>query len=162
MTSLLDPNSNNDKVYSKVYIEERKSLIDAKREGARLFVKAILTLAVGAFGLSLTFIKEIVPCVKSGTIFMLAGAWIGFCISILSTLISFLTSQSACRKQIEILDANHIDNDGKQDKKTDPKNVSAIWTRRLNKLSMITFIIGVIFLALFSFVNLSSYKEVVM
>lgn len=50
MTNKLDSNSNNDLKY-KVYLEERKSLIDAEREGSRLFDKAILTLAAGAFGL---------------------------------------------------------------------------------------------------------------
>lgn len=92
MVRKLDSNNSNNDLKYKVYLEERKSLVDAKREGSELFDKAILTLAAGTFGLSLTFIRQIVPNIKCGTEFMLICAWTGFCISLLSTLISFLTS----------------------------------------------------------------------
>ena len=142
-----------------VYLEERKSLIDAKREGIRSFDKAILTLAAGALGLSLTFIRQIVPDIKSGTMFMLICAWSSFCISILSTLISFLTSQSACSRQIEIMEAKYFDDNSDMSEKVNYKNKPAIWTERLNKYSIFIFIIGVILLVTFSSVNLSPIKE---
>ena len=145
---------NSDNLEYEVYIEERKLLVDAKREGSRLFDRAILTLAAGAFGLSLTFIRQIVPNIKSGTMFMLICAWVGFCVSLLSTLISFLTSQLACSKQIEILEAEYFNNHSSHDKKANLKNKASDWTRRLNILSIFTFIIGVIFLAIFSISNL--------
>lgn len=155
MPSKLDSNSDNDLKY-RVYLEERKSLVGAKREGSRLFDRAILSLTAGAFGLSLTFIRQIVPSIKSGTVFILICAWSGFCISLISTLISFLTSQSACSKQIEILEGEYFDNHNSQDRKINHRNKPAIWTKRLNILSIFTFIIGVIFLAIFSIVNLLS------
>ena len=43
----------------KAYLEERKSLINASLEEAKLFDKAILTLAAGVFGLSLAFMRQI-------------------------------------------------------------------------------------------------------
>lgn len=151
--SKLDSKENNNLKY-KVYLEERKSLVDAEREGSRLFDRAILTLAAGAFGLSLVFIRQIVPNIKPGTLFMLIFAWVGFSVSILSTLVSFLTSQFACSKQREILEAEYFNNHSNQDKKDKFKNKHAIWTKGLNIFSIITFIIGVIFLAIFSIVNL--------
>ena len=151
--SKLNSDSNDDFKY-KVYLEERKSLVDAEREGSRSFDKAILTLAAGAFGLSLTFIRQIVPNIESGTMFMLICAWVGFCISLFSTLISFLTSQSACLKQIEILEAEHLNNQSNHDKETNLKNMASDYTQRLNILSISAFIIGVIFLAIFSISNL--------
>jgi len=153
MMSKLDSNSNDSLEY-KVYLEERKSLVDAEREGSRLFDKAILTLTAGAFGLSLTFIRQMAPDIKSGTAFMLVYAWVGFCVSLLSTLISFLTSQSACSRQREMLEAEYFHNSSGHDKKTNLKNKFAVWTKWLNILSIFTFIIGVIFLAIFSIVNL--------
>jgi hypothetical protein len=69
-------------------------------------------------------------------------------------LISFLTSQFACSKQREILEAEYFDNHSGYDKKAIFKNKTAIWTKRLNILSIFTFIIGVIFLAIFSIINL--------
>jgi hypothetical protein len=153
MMSKLDSDSNDSLEY-KVYLEERKSLVDAKREGSRLFDRAILTLAAGAFGLSLTFIRQIVPNIKSGTMFMLICAWVGFCISLLSTLISFLTSQLACSRQIEILEAEYFNNHSSHDKKANLKNMASTYTWGLNILSIFAFIIGVIFLAIFSISNL--------
>jgi len=147
----IDSAKENDLEY-KVYLEERKLLISAEREGARQFDRAILTLAGGAFGLSLTFIRQIAPQPKSGTILMLIGAWVSFSASLLSTLISFLTSQSACSKQREILEKEYFgsSNDDQE------KNMPAIWTRRLNWFSIVAFIFGVLFLASFSFLNLMS------
>jgi len=153
MMSKLDSDSNDVFKY-KVYLEERKSLVDAEREGSRLFDRAILTLAAGAFGLSLTFIRQIVSNIESGTVFMLICAWVGFCISLLSTLISFLTSQSACLKQIKRLEAEYLDNKSDQDKEANLKNMASVCTWCLNILSIFAFIIGVIFLAIFSISNL--------
>ena len=132
----------------QVYLEERKQLIDAERGTAQQFDKAILTLAAGALALSITFIKQIAPHPKSQSIYFLIAAWVLFCLSLLSTLISFLTSQGACRRQREILDSDIIG------KNHDNKNSSAIWTNRLNYLSITFFIFGVIFLIIFSIFNI--------
>jgi len=153
MMEKLGSNSN-DNINYKVYLEERKLLVDAAREGARSFDKTILALASGAFGLSLTFIKQISPNIKSEIVYLLICAWVGFCISLLSTLVSFLTSQSACLKQIEILEAEHLNNQSVHNKEANLKNMASTYTRGLNILSIFAFIIGVIFLAIFSISNL--------
>jgi hypothetical protein len=132
----------------KTYLDERKLLVSAELEGSRLFDKAILTLAAGSFALSLAVIKQIFPSFISNK-YLLALAWTSFVISILSTLISFLTSQHACSKQREILENIFFSNN--EDKLI---NRAAIWTKCLNWLSIISFIIGVIFLAIFVFSNL--------
>ena len=153
MMEKLGPDSNDNLKY-KVYLEERKSLVGAVREGARSFDKTILALASGAFGLSLTFIRQISPNIKPEIVFLLIYAWVGFCISLLSTLISFLTSQSACLKQIKILEAEYFNNHSSHDKKANLKNKASVCTWRLNILSIFAFVIGVIFLAIFSISNL--------
>lgn len=133
------------------YLDERSLLIDAEREGARAFDKYILTLAAGAFGLSLTFMKQIAPTILAETKILLLIAWAFFGASILATLISFLTSQKACRKQLAILE-----NDA------DPaaRNWYARLTAWLNVTSIIAFICGTIALASFSSANLMTVKEV--
>lgn len=132
----------------QVYLEERKQSIDAERETAQQFDKAILTLAAGALALSITFINQIAPHPKSQSKWFLIMAWTLFCLSLLSTLISFLTSQVACRRQREILDQDIL---AKNDVN---KNGAAIWTNRLNYLSIAFFIFGIIFLIIFSASNL--------
>lgn len=132
----------------QVYLDERKQLIDAERETAQQFDKAILTLAAGALALSITFITQIAPHPKSQSIYFLIVAWILFSFSILSTLISFLISQAACRRQREILDQDISEKEHKI------KNNAADWTNRLNYLSIAFFILGIVFLIIFSAFNL--------
>jgi hypothetical protein len=108
-----------------------------------LFDKSILTLAGGVFGLSLTFIKQI-PHTKY--VPLLLVSWILYTVSMLLTLISMLTSQTAIRKKVEYLEAN--------DYSSPYKNPHASWTLRLNICSMLSFIIGTFFLLCFVFRNL--------
>jgi hypothetical protein len=136
----------------KVYLEERKQLITAERDTAQQFDKAILTLAAGALALSITFINQIAPQPKPYSIYCLIIAWSFFCLSLLSTLISFLTSQAACRKQRDLLD-EEISKNSKKSTNTEENN-AALWTDKLNKLSIAFFILGVMFLIVFSAINL--------
>lgn len=132
----------------QIYLEERKQLIAAERETAQQFDKAILTLAAGALALSITFINQIAPNPKPHSVYFLIGAWILFCSSILSTLISFLTSQAACRKQRDILD------DKLSSRENNKSNKAASWTNRLNYFSIAFFILGVVSLIVSSAMNL--------
>ena len=137
----------------EAYIRERNSLINAELDQARQFDKYVLTLAGGSFGLSLLFIRQVVPYPEAGTICFLVAAWIAFGVSILSTLVSFLLSQAACSKQREILDRWYKKKDVELSEE-DMGNRFATWTKGLNCASMSLFIMGVIFLIIFSALNL--------
>lgn len=91
----------NDEKY-ELYLEERKILIEALREGSRTFDKAILTLASGSFGFSIAFIKDIVPNPLSNTLWLLGCSWVLFSLSIIIILLSFIFSQNACKAQIDL------------------------------------------------------------
>ena len=149
MVSKPEQNTSEEVEY-KVYLEERKLLVEAELEQSRLFDRAILTLSAGAFGLSLAFIRQIAPTIKVGSQFLLTCSWACFSLSILSTLVSFLTSQSACSKQRDILESEYFNHNNKSE-----KNKAAVWTKRLNIVSIVTFILGVTFLAIFSIINLT-------
>jgi hypothetical protein len=138
----------------KVYLEERKSLVEAEREQSHLFDKAILTLAGWALGLSLTFIRDIVSNHKPVQIYWLILAWLFFGASMLSTLISFLTSQGACSTQRATLEAEYFGSRVQPEGTNDAPNSAAIWTKRLNWISILTFMAGTLFLSIFSIVNL--------
>jgi hypothetical protein len=141
---------NNNEEY-QIYLEERTQLITAERDTAKQFDKAILTLSAGALALSITFIKQIASQPKQNSIYWLIAAWSFFCLSLLSTLISFLTSQAACRNQREILDGDIAKKD---DSELVHKNKASSWTNTLNYFSIITFILGVVSLIIFSAINL--------
>jgi len=141
----MDVDDNKKDVEYEVYLDERRTLIEAEQKGAQQFDKAILTLAGGALAISLTFIKNIAPHPKVETIYLLKCAWIAFILSLLSTLCSFLTSQSAYRKQRDIIESEESHNE---------KNVYAICTKWLNIFSIIFFILGIVFLSIFCIENI--------
>jgi len=145
---MADSDNKQENIKYQTYINERNTLITAEKESSQYFDKAILTLAAGALGLSLTFIDKIAPSPKGCTVYILGVAWFFFCTSMLSTLISFLTSQSACRKQREILENEFFNKDRPK------QNTAATITNVLNWIAIVLFILGVLFLITFSFINL--------
>lgn len=136
------------KIKYKVYIDERKALVDASQEQSKNFDKYILTLAAGTFGLSLLFIKQIVPNPQADTLPILFGAWVSFCVSIILTIISFQISIEAHLRQIKILENTFF---GINQNLT---NTYAIATKGLNWVSAAFFMVGVILLVIFSVLNL--------
>jgi hypothetical protein len=141
---------NSDRKYQE-YIRERQLLFNAKLQGSQSLDKAILTLSAGALGLSLTFMRQVAPHPQPTTLKLIILAWSCFGLSIVTTLISFLTSQKACNKQIEILEATFLQH-GDREKLT---NKYSRVTMILNWFSIILFIAGVILFALFSAINIS-------
>lgn len=137
----------------QVYLEERKSLIDAHREGGRSFDKSMLTLSAGAFGISLAFIKQIAPTLQAGSVVILIWSWVLFGGALLCTLVSFLTSQSAFLRQIEILE-EEIDKSDDSSNESNSRNIYDTITRVLNYVSVLLFIAGTSLLAYFSATNL--------
>jgi len=137
----------------EVYIQERQALVEGEKMQSHLFDKAILTLGAGALGLSITFITKIAPKPKLGICLILS--WGFLTLSILSTLLSFLLSQKAHRKQREVLKSELL-----CDKEM--KNPFAIWVARFNIFSIAFFISGIIFLVLFGSFNILSDKEIEM
>src|SRR6266852_6589366 len=77
----------------KEFFEQRKLLIDLQHQSSQSFDKTIVTLAGGALGLSLTFIRQTVPEAMPGTTVFLALAWLFLILSLLATLFSHFTSQ---------------------------------------------------------------------
>ena len=110
----------------------------------------MLTLASGSLALSLTFIEKIVPKPHTNTIDFLIVAWSSFGFSILVTLLSFLFSQQACLKNIEIIEKRL------KRIKVSNSNTFTTLTAILNWLSMLAFLTGVALLIVFAMNNISS------
>jgi hypothetical protein len=86
----------------QLYWDERKVLVDALREGARTFDKAILTITSGAFAVSVAFIRDIVPSPFPNTLWLLGWSWLLFALSLIVILFSFRASDKACRAQMDV------------------------------------------------------------
>jgi len=150
--ALIDNPTSDDIEYYNRLSTERQALLNALLDQSRSLDKYILTLAGGALGLSLVFIKDIAPTPKAETIGVLVGSWVSFCISILITLLSFLLSQKAIFKQIGITEGLIS---GKLDQNRKHPNPFRTATGILNWISMVSFIVGVILLITFAAINLS-------
>ena len=124
------------------YLDERKLLIEGEAQVSARFDNGMLTLSGGSLLLSMTFIKEViegVPC----SIWSIIIAWLMFAITITMILVSLVSSQKAFRRQRDILDKDISEN---QD---DGSNLANTATKWLNNISIVTFIIGVMFFAVF-------------
>lgn len=139
----------------QTYLDERDLLIDAEREAARTFDKCMISLSGAALGLSITFVRYIAPSPRC--ILLLCIAWLCFSLAVIVTLSSFLTAQSAIRKQRDILDEYYEDEVSEKEK----RNRWATATKCLNVTSIVLFICGVVFFACFSIRNLPRGDEAV-
>jgi hypothetical protein len=79
----------------KLYEAQCLKYQDGAHAAIQEFDKAILTLSAGALGLSLSFIKDIVPLRQAVSLPLLYWSWYLFGCSVLLTLISFIASQKA-------------------------------------------------------------------
>ena len=132
------------------YVRERTLLIEMEQKSADQHDKAILAVASGGLALSVTFLKDIAPHPSPETLKYLGLSWTCFVVGILAILLSFQTSQSACRKQRDFLD-NLYQNGS--DSQAD-KNRWASWTNWLNWASYVLVFFAVVFFTFFSWLNL--------
>jgi hypothetical protein len=58
--------------------DERKEYVDAARESARTFDKAVLTFGSAVFGFSIAFLKDIAPTPARETLKWLGASWLLF------------------------------------------------------------------------------------
>jgi hypothetical protein len=146
------PNEDMEKDGSKFsreeYLNERNLLIDTEREAARSFDKSIIALVGGSLGFSLALIQQFPP--KEGSLQILAFSWGFLIVSLIITLISFLTSQSAMRRQREIIDETFLTNNVSE------RNIWGNITKCLNIASITFFILGVILFLYFTYENIKT------
>lgn len=136
-----------DRMSQQDYHEERKILIDAEREAARSLDKAMITLSAGALALSITLVRDIASHPASKWLMFVAwGLFVG---ALVTTLVSFLCSQSGMRRQREIIDAYRLGREGAREQKN-PWRTLINW---LNWISVVCFIAGVISFACFAAIN---------
>lgn len=146
-----------DEVRYQTYLDENKSLVSGEEASADQFDKNILTLAAGAVAISLVFLEKIAPHPEESTLVYLSCAWGGLVSSLLSTLISFLTSQHAYRRQREINDEIFF-----ADPSPTPITRINWWghtTKFLNWTSIFAFIFGLSMLAWFGVLNMKTNPD---
>jgi len=134
------------------YTEERLRLLNARLEQSKSFDKLLTTLSVAAFGFSVAYVELIRPSPIQGTCWLLA-AWACYFLSLVAVLLSFLASQRACTRQVEIAEKVLLSDDYSRD----GKRYGNLWAKAtvgLNGTSFLALLGGMVLLAVFAIRNL--------
>jgi hypothetical protein len=129
--------------------EYRNWLVAADQKASEAYDKAVMTLAGGALGLSLTFLKDIVKSPHPAFLWRLETSWGCLTLSLAFILISMLSSQWSLRKAIKQVDQQSLHG-------VRAGGGFARLTAALNILSGVAFLAGVALLAWFSISNYGS------
>lgn len=140
----------------EAYLDERKFAIAAEQQQANSFDKWLITLASGAFGLSIAFFRYIAPEPEKTTLAFVILAWLSLAASIASTLRSFLESQKAHRRYVEILDDQYSKQAMGEAIDENPPNKFSDRVDMLNQFSFYLFLAGILFLAVFCISNVGN------
>ena len=135
------------------YFQERTTLIEMEQKSADQHDKAILTVATGGLALLITFLEKIAPHPDPATFTYLGTSWACFALSIIAILLSFLTSQWACRKQRDFLDRAYLRGPVAA---AEGRNRWSCVTSCLNVASYLLVFFAVVFLVYFSWLNLKA------
>lgn len=143
--------SENHKITEKeyeIYFAERNNLIEKASSQSNSYDRYLLTLAGGTFGLTVTFITEVLGDILINTKWIITTSWACLCFTILLVLLSFQTSVKAYHLQIEILENDYFKNNC---------TCTNYWTNVtgvLNILSGVSFVIGIVLLFIFVVLNI--------
>lgn len=138
-----------------LYGETRKDLLTRQLSNAERFDGAILSLSTGALGMSLIFIKDITPIEKSHWTALLFASWYFFGLAITSTVISFLSSQLAIKKQLTYAEEYYLN---ERNDFLSKVNLPAKITEYLNGAAGILFIMALASTILFVTKNIGGHK----
>jgi len=142
----------------KRYLDHRHLLIQGRFLVSASLDKALLTLSGGALAVSMTFVKDIA---KNPTwTWVLVGAWISFGFTVGVMLLSIYVCQLAYKREREILDVKQRRKSDKEQnnnitkRNNGAKNIWSILTEIGTLISMLSFMIGLVFLGIFIWVNM--------
>ncbi|MDP2208363.1 MAG: hypothetical protein Q8K98_06275 [Bacteroidota bacterium] len=134
----------------EIYLEERKLLLEGQQISYQQFDKYVLTLSTGFLSISVAFLKDVIPQTIMIHKEILVASWILFSASILTTLLSFLVSQQAYKRQLQITEDYYIN---REQKALEAKNYWAKITTFLNLLSALFFVVAIIATVYFVSIN---------
>ncbi len=143
----------------KIYLSERHSLSDAEFRVSESLDKALLTLAGGGLAISMTFVTDIEK--NPSHTWALVTAWAFFGSTIMVLLLTSYSCQLAYKKARDILDEMELARlNGDVEKQSEAVKGKNIWSNLTNSgnlASMGLFLLGLIFLGLFIWINMQTH-----
>ena len=140
-----------------LYLEIRKSLLDAEGDNAKMYDQSVIAIAGGALAVSLAFLKDIVGTGPVQGVAWLGIAWGLFGACILVVLLNLLASQRGHEKFREDLDAAASAGGGRflerVRKRQQQRRVPGV-IEFMNRITMFGLFLGIAALAVFAKKNL--------
>jgi hypothetical protein len=96
----MDPAIADDQLRWQLYNDHKKQAWEDIQSSTDSYDQSLLTLSSGGLGLSIAFIKDIVPLQQATWLCLLYSSWVAFAACILTTVVSF---QIAIKTQKELL-----------------------------------------------------------
>lgn len=140
-----------DQYREELYKNTRDDLLRRQLSNSEKLDSAILTLSTGVLGLSLAFIKDIVPIKVAVHLWLLKTSWWLFGVSIVVTLCSFVASQLGINTQLRYAKKYYLDNKNRYLRKT---NRFGKVTDSLNYSSCAIFIVAIMCTIIFVSLNI--------
>jgi hypothetical protein len=133
----------------RLLAETRADLLKRQLSNSENYDKAVLSLSTAFLGLSLAFLKDLVPVQRAECLFLLYFSWIVLAGAVLSTILSFWLSQRAINVQIKKAEDYYLRND----RTALSRSRIAKATDWVNALSGVLFVVGVSLTTAFVIVN---------
>jgi len=138
---------------NELYQKTREDLLKRQLSNNENFDRSILTLSSAALALSVAFLQV---GTSHNCFPMLVLAWVGFVVSIISTVISYLTSQKGILRQLDLAEKYYQQN---EESALTAENHAAAWTNRCAYISVTAFVLAIILLLIYFAINLPLKKE---
>lgn len=129
----------------------RDELYKRQLSNSEAYDKAILSLSSAGLAISLTFIKFIVPLEEAVHLAVLKASWVLFLLSVVTTLISFLTGNKGISIQLISAEQYYIEGQAKAFNKF---NIYAYLNSSLNYVSGALFLIALTCVVSFVILNI--------
>ena len=128
--------------------EYRQHLVLAEQKAQEDYDKTLIYLSGGALGISFAFIDRLTVGPPFAWQLLLFSAWGLWIASLVIMLLSFLFSRAALRRAIEEVDQNKVG--------SRPGGIFAKWTEAFNSLGGVCFLIGLVTIGIFVWINLGT------
>jgi hypothetical protein len=140
----------------ELYMEHQKQAWADCQSGSDEFDKSILTYSSAGLGVSLVFLKDIVPLANAVALVLLYASWIWFGVAILVTVFSFQLSVMSQEKHLEHLREYYLESKAES---LNAPNKAASWVGRLKWVSGLCFVLAITGIIVFSIWNLAEAKH---
>ena len=135
----------------KLHDELRDDLFKRQLSNSQFLAKAVLSLSGAGLAFTFVFIKDIVPLKPETDLSLMYISWISFILAIVCTLVSFLISQMAIKKQLKLNYEYYI---LEKEEAKDKKNQLSPIIPLLSWVSVIVYILAVTSIATFITLNI--------